>query len=103
MAELIKLRAEKAAILDFENHAAFVLDMRMAKSPRNVEQFLKDLSGVLFTVIFKLFDKMSLRCMVSEIWYGGTVNEFCFSVLISNCFDGRNFLRSAIFKFYWRQ
>lgn len=45
LTELVKLRAEKAAILGFDTHAAFIHDMRMAKTPENVKKFLKDLSG----------------------------------------------------------
>ena len=48
LAELTKLRAEKAAILNFENHVAFILDMRMAKKPDTVGQFLTNLAGRLF-------------------------------------------------------
>ena len=41
------LFSQKAEILGFPTHAAFVLDMRMAKSPESVATFLKDLSQKL--------------------------------------------------------
>ncbi|XP_063415153.1 thimet oligopeptidase-like [Mytilus trossulus] len=45
--ELIKLRHEKAQILGFPSHSAFVLDMRMAKTPEAVTSFLSGLSKKL--------------------------------------------------------
>ncbi|XP_062569766.1 thimet oligopeptidase-like isoform X2 [Saccostrea cucullata] len=45
--ELIELRAKKADILGFPTHAAFVLDMRMAKDPDTVKNFLVDLAQKL--------------------------------------------------------
>lgn len=45
--ELVKLRHEKATILGFPNHSAFVLDMRMAKTPEKVATFLSDLATKL--------------------------------------------------------
>jgi len=47
LSELVKLRREKASILGFENHAAFVHEMRMAKHPKNVKEFLTSLSAKL--------------------------------------------------------
>ena len=41
--EAIILRDEQARMLGFKNHAAFVLDEKMAKSPENVLSFLNDL------------------------------------------------------------
>lgn len=38
---------QKAQLLGFPTHAAFVLDMRMAKTPEKVETFLKDLAEKL--------------------------------------------------------
>lgn len=35
--------AQKAELLDFQTHSAFVLDMRMAKTPEKVRTFLRDL------------------------------------------------------------
>ncbi|MRI63745.1 M3 family peptidase [Ornithobacterium rhinotracheale] len=41
--KIIKLRAERAHLLGYKNHAAFVLEERMAQSPENVQNFLEDL------------------------------------------------------------
>ena len=41
--EAIQLRDEKARLLGFKNHAAFVLDEKMAKTPEKVMEFLNDL------------------------------------------------------------
>ena len=38
---------QKATILSYPTHSAFVLDMRMAKNPENVRTFLEDLSKKL--------------------------------------------------------
>ncbi|XP_076463244.1 thimet oligopeptidase-like [Babylonia areolata] len=56
--ELVRLRHEKAQLLGFPTHAAFVLDMRMAKKPENVSTFLSDLAVKLQPLRdeeFKLF------------------------------------------------
>ncbi|XP_071117688.1 thimet oligopeptidase-like [Haliotis cracherodii] len=45
--ELVKLRHEKAQLLGFPTHSAFILDMRMAKTPEAVDTFLKDLTEKL--------------------------------------------------------
>lgn len=45
--ELVELRSQKADILGFPTHAAFVLDMRMAKDPEKVRTFLVDLAKKL--------------------------------------------------------
>jgi Zn-dependent oligopeptidase len=45
--ELVKLRAEQASLLGYKNHAAYVLEIRMAKSPDTVGPFLRDLSTKL--------------------------------------------------------
>jgi len=42
--EIVKLRQERAKLLGYESHAAFVLEERMAKSEKEVRQFLDDLS-----------------------------------------------------------
>ncbi|BFY99936.1 hypothetical protein BsWGS_02976 [Bradybaena similaris] len=42
--ELVKLRHEKAVLLGYKNHAQFVLDMRMAKTPETVAEFLSSLA-----------------------------------------------------------
>jgi len=45
--ELVKLRDQKAKILGYPSHAAFVLEMRMAKSPEVVAEFLTSLAKKL--------------------------------------------------------
>jgi len=45
--ETITLRDEKARLLGFRNHAQFVLDERMAKTPERVMAFLNDLKEKL--------------------------------------------------------
>ncbi|KAK3089945.1 hypothetical protein FSP39_007851 [Pinctada imbricata] len=45
--ELVELRHQKAQILGFPTHAAFILDMRMAKEPGKVKSFLTELAAKL--------------------------------------------------------
>ncbi|XP_055885225.1 thimet oligopeptidase-like isoform X1 [Biomphalaria glabrata] len=45
--ELIKLRNEKANLLGYKTHAQFILEMRMAKTPENVQEFLTSLAEKL--------------------------------------------------------
>ncbi|CAL1530338.1 unnamed protein product [Lymnaea stagnalis] len=45
--ELVKLRHEKAQLLGYPTHAHFVLDMRMAKTPETVSEFLASLAEKL--------------------------------------------------------
>ena len=40
-AEVAKLRAERAQLLGYPNHAAYQLETRMAKTPEAAEDFLK--------------------------------------------------------------
>mgnify|MGYP001823455284 FL=1 len=42
LAEVAKLRAERAQLLGFPNHSAYQLDTRMAKTPAKAEAFLKE-------------------------------------------------------------
>lgn len=42
--ELVELRQEQAQLLGYENHAAYVQELRMAKNPGNVRKFLGDLA-----------------------------------------------------------
>lgn len=44
--EIVKLRDARAKLLGFANHAAYVLDRRMAKTPARVKQFADDLVKV---------------------------------------------------------
>ena len=45
--EIVQLRSRKATILGYSNHAAYVQEIRMAKSPDTVHSFLKVLSEKL--------------------------------------------------------
>lgn len=45
--EAIKLRAELATLLGYDNHSSFVLERRMASEPKKVQAFLKDLASKL--------------------------------------------------------
>ena len=45
--ELVVLRAEVASILGYKNHAEYILEVRMAKSPNTVKKFLTELSDKL--------------------------------------------------------
>jgi peptidyl-dipeptidase Dcp len=41
--DMVRLRAEKASLLGFDNFAAYVIDENMAKTPENVDKFLSEL------------------------------------------------------------
>jgi peptidyl-dipeptidase Dcp len=43
LAEIVRLRAEKAKLLGFENYAAYIIDDNMAKTPTTVDAFLNKL------------------------------------------------------------
>lgn len=45
LADLVRLRAERAKLLGYETHADLVLETRMAKTPENVLNLLTDLLG----------------------------------------------------------
>ncbi|MFW9993369.1 MAG: M3 family metallopeptidase [Candidatus Odinarchaeota archaeon] len=45
--KLIELRSEAAIILGYDNHASFIHEIRMAKTPQNVIAFLTDLENKL--------------------------------------------------------
>jgi len=51
--KLVTLRAQHAEVLGFPTHAAYILDIRMAKTPENVMTFLKDLSKKLDPLVEK--------------------------------------------------
>jgi peptidyl-dipeptidase Dcp len=48
--DMIRLRAEKAKMLGFDNYAAYVIDENMAKTPENVDKFLVDLFNAALPV-----------------------------------------------------
>lgn len=43
LADIIKLRAERAKLLDYKNHSSIILEPRMAKTPENVFNLLNNL------------------------------------------------------------
>lgn len=65
--QLVDLRRKKATLLGYETHAAYIHEMRMAKNPQNVQEFLASLTGIthceyillcdfyLYLTQFKLF------------------------------------------------
>lgn len=57
--ELIELRQKMATILDYPTHSSYILEMRMAKTPENVSNFLSDLSQKLDAL-----GKADLECML---------------------------------------
>ena len=42
LTEIAKLRAERAQLMGYDNHASYVLEYNMAKTPEKVESFLKE-------------------------------------------------------------
>lgn len=59
IAELVKLRAERAQLLGFESHADYVLAERMAISPKNVYDFLDTIQEKAMPFAQKEFDELS--------------------------------------------
>ncbi|XP_030639938.1 thimet oligopeptidase [Chanos chanos] len=66
--ELVQLRSQKSALLGFNTHADFVLEMNMAKSSKKVSSFLEELARKLKplgeeerAVILKLKEKESQK------------------------------------------
>lgn len=50
VADIVRLRADKAKMLGFDNYAAYVIDENMAKTPENVDKFLIDLFNAAMPV-----------------------------------------------------
>ena len=79
--KIIKLRLERAKLLGYESHAAFVLEERMAKSEKNVESFLNNLSKKAHPVAKKewntmeAFAKENLGISTLEKWDTAFVAE----------------------------
>ncbi|MEJ2583719.1 MAG: M3 family metallopeptidase [Robiginitalea sp.] len=57
--KIANLRYERARLLGYENHAHFVLEERMAKSPDSVRQFLEDLQGKALPAARQEFKELS--------------------------------------------
>lgn len=78
VAEIVKLRAQKARLLGYENFAAYVIDDNMAKTPEKVNEFLERLwnsalpmsareAGILNQMIKKEGDDFKLEPW--DWWY----------------------------------
>lgn len=56
--KIVNLRYERARLLGFKNHADFVLEERMAKSPEKVQSFLEDILAKAKPAAKKEFDEL---------------------------------------------
>ncbi|KAE9029860.1 Thimet oligopeptidase [Phytophthora rubi] len=56
--EMLEIRHKVALALGYENHAAYVLEQRMAESPANVKKFLNDLDNKLVPLAKKNLDDL---------------------------------------------
>lgn len=56
--DIVQLRQERAQLLGYSSHAAFVLEERMAESETNVKQFLNKLKSKAFPVAKKEWQEM---------------------------------------------
>ena len=81
VAELVRLRSQRAQLLGYPTHADFVLEERMAKAPETVAAFLKDLAEKAKPVVEKetqaLRDFAAERCGISDLqrWDVAFVSE----------------------------
>ncbi|MEN8666274.1 MAG: M3 family metallopeptidase [Flavobacteriaceae bacterium] len=57
--ELVKLRQQRAQLLGYENHAQYVLEERMAKSPAKVKDFLNYLLEKVLPAAKREFEELS--------------------------------------------
>ncbi|PKP25633.1 MAG: peptidase M3 [Bacteroidetes bacterium HGW-Bacteroidetes-2] len=57
--EIVKLRHQRAQLLGYETHAHFVLEERMAQSPKKVESFLEELLEKAKPAAQREFDELS--------------------------------------------
>eukprot|EP01135_Chromosphaera_perkinsii_P004144 Nk52_evm51s270 gene=Nk52_evmTU51s270 len=56
--ELVKLRHEAANLLGYKNHAEFVTEVRMAKTPEAVASFLNDLASKMTGIYEKEYERL---------------------------------------------
>jgi len=76
-----RFAAQKAKLLDFPTHSAFVLDMRMAKTPDKVSTFLQDLEERLKPLkqremdIFLQYKKEDVRSCFAAVCSHSIVGE----------------------------
>jgi peptidyl-dipeptidase Dcp len=78
MAEIVKLRAQRAKLLGYKTHAALILEPRMAKTPENVFSLLNNLWSKALPVAIKDRDEMQkiinkeggkFKLEASDWWY----------------------------------
>lgn len=78
LADLVRLRADRARLLGYKTHADLVLETRMAKNPANVFNLLENLMGRALPVAVKERDEMQkiidseggrFRLEPSDWWY----------------------------------
>ncbi|MCB1137104.1 MAG: M3 family metallopeptidase [Leptospiraceae bacterium] len=65
--EILRLREERARLLGFENHACYILEKRMARSPENVQSFLDRLVEVSLPAARK--EQQELSDFAKELGY----------------------------------
>jgi Zn-dependent oligopeptidase len=80
--EMLELRHNIAITLGYENHASYVLEQRMAKSPENVKTFLSDLDNKLTPLAKKDLDlllKLKEKDCDANGWkFDGKINMWDF-------------------------
>ena len=69
--ELITLRQKQADLLGYPNHAAYILEERMANNPTNVQEFLTNLADKL-QVLWKQERVDMLKLKKEEVMQGVT-------------------------------
>ena len=70
--ELITLRQKQADLLGYPNHAAYILEERMANNPTNVQEFLTNLADKL-QVLWKQERVDMLKLKKEEVMQGVTL------------------------------
>ncbi|RLN51133.1 hypothetical protein BBJ29_005623 [Phytophthora kernoviae] len=80
--EMLELRHKVALALGYENHAAYVLEQRMAETPTKVKTFLTDLDNKLVPLAKKDLDNLlklkEADCDKNEWKFDGKINMWDF-------------------------
>ncbi|KAF4322670.1 hypothetical protein BBO99_00002730 [Phytophthora kernoviae] len=80
--EMLELRHKVALALGYENHAAYVLEQRMAETPTKVKNFLTDLDNKLVPLAKKDLDNLlklkEADCDKNEWKFDGKINMWDF-------------------------
>ncbi|KAI9912822.1 hypothetical protein PsorP6_006276 [Peronosclerospora sorghi] len=80
--EMLEIRHKVAVTLGYENHAAYILEQRMAESPANVNKFLNELNNKLVPLAKKdLNDMLKLKeadCEQNGWKFDGKINMWDF-------------------------